>query len=122
VQDAETVLLIEDEAEVRRLIARMLHASGFRVVEAADGREALSLIDGGLVPRVIVLDLWMPVSDGWEFLELARPRVPVIVISGVADPRASFPKCVVQVIRKPFDFPSLVAAIHRARDLPPAAG
>jgi CheY-like chemotaxis protein len=53
------------------MVVRMLPQAGFEPIEVANGAEALALLQRGLSPSVIVLDLWMPIMDGWEFL--ARP-------------------------------------------------
>jgi CheY-like chemotaxis protein len=115
VEDVQTILVVDDEAEVRRLIVRQLRTAGFHVVEAANGEEALALIDGGLTPRVIVLDLWMPISDGWDFLARARPNVPVVVVSGLAGQITPLPPFVTKVVAKPFDCAQLVSAIQAAQ-------
>lgn len=110
-----SVLIIEDEPEVRQVTARMLMKAGFEVIDAANGHDAIALLEGGLQPSVIVLDLWMPVMDGWEFLERARPTAPVVVISGVAEQVSPLPRCVVKLLLKPIAFEPLVAAIRAAQ-------
>jgi CheY-like chemotaxis protein len=84
---AQTVLVVDDDAGVRRPMARLLGLEGFQVVEAGNGQEALTCLDADLGIAVIVLDLRMPVMDGWAFRtrQRADPRIsqiPVIVISG----------------------------------------
>lgn len=81
-----SVLVVEDEHELRELIARWLESRSYRVVEAADGRDAVELLEAGLEPDVILLDLTMPRMDGRAFLEWLRsdPKHqgrPVIVAS-----------------------------------------
>ena len=83
------ILVVEDDADVREAIVSGLEHAGFEVVAAADGKMALDLLRHGIVPRAIILDLMMPVMDGWEFRrhQLADPTlaaIPVIVLS--ADP------------------------------------
>jgi CheY-like chemotaxis protein len=68
-----SVLVVEDEHELRELIARWLESRSYRVVEAADGRDAVELLQAGLEPDVILLDLTMPRMDGRAFLEWLRP-------------------------------------------------
>ena len=62
-----SVLLVDDDEAVRRTIARFLTAEGFEVVEASNGLEALNYLRTGAGVSVIVLDLRMPVMDGWTF-------------------------------------------------------
>jgi CheY-like chemotaxis protein len=66
------VLVVEDEHELRELIARWLESRGYHVTEAADGTDAVELLDAGLEPDVILLDLTMPRMNGREFLEWLR--------------------------------------------------
>lgn len=111
--------MIDDEAEVRQVIVRMLHGVGIDVVDAANGRDALGLLERGLLPAVIVLDLWMPIMDGWEFLSRARPSAPVIVLSGLGQEVHPLPKCVVKLLTKPVGLEELAATIRKVRDLGP---
>jgi CheY-like chemotaxis protein len=86
------VLLIDDDEPTRRLLAAVLREDGHDVIaEASNGREALELLADGCDPDVIILDLYMPVMDGWEFLaaleDAADPVPPIVVFSStdVAD-------------------------------------
>jgi CheY-like chemotaxis protein len=86
-----TVLVVEDDPACREAIIVVLEQAGYEVIAAVHGRMALELLRYGVIPRVIVLDLMMPVMDGWQFRQhqLADPRhasIPVIVLS--ADPAA----------------------------------
>jgi CheY-like chemotaxis protein len=108
----QMVLVVEDEPDVREVVVRMLQLAGFESVDVANGAEALALLQGGLSPSVIVLDLWMPIMDGWEFLERAQPSAPVIVLSGIAEAVNPLPRCVVKVLTKPITPGSLESAIR----------
>jgi CheY-like chemotaxis protein len=79
------VLVVDDDAEVRQLLRRMLESEGFAVVEAENGRVALERLRGES-PSLILLDLMMPEMDGFEFVaELRRHEgwraIPVVVIT-----------------------------------------
>ena len=81
------VLVVEDEAQVRGLFHTILTNAGYEVREAGNGREALALLDTGYRPDVILLDLVMPVMNGWQLRAAQRERadirdIPVILISG----------------------------------------
>jgi CheY-like chemotaxis protein len=83
-----TVLLVEDNVDVREMMATALELDGHCVRTAANGWEALRLLENGVRPCVILLDLMMPVMDGWAFrAELentpAFAAIPVIVVSAV---------------------------------------
>jgi len=87
------VLVVEDEHELRQLIAHWLETRGYQVVEAADGLDAVELIQAGLEPDLILLDLTMPRMDGRAFLEWLRAQPKhahrhVIVASGYLDEEA----------------------------------
>ena len=84
-EDTCPVLLVEDDIETREMMARTLEKAGWAVSEAGNGQEALDSM-AGLQPRLILLDLMMPVMDGFDFLAAMRTRpewqhIPVIVIT-----------------------------------------
>ena len=81
------ILLAEDDEDLREAMVETLSDAGYRVEAVENGREALTwLEDNDAVPKLILLDLMMPVMDGWQFLD-ARDRspkvasVPVVVLS-----------------------------------------
>jgi CheY-like chemotaxis protein len=108
------VLVVDDDPDIRAVLAEMLGATGYDVSTARDGREALQLLRAERF-GLVVLDLMMPVMTGWEFREaqLGDPRishVPVIVVSAARSPRkvdaAAF-------LPKPFDLDDLLALTAR---------
>src|SRR4029079_8357095 len=87
------VLIVEDDEDLREMMAQMLTLEGFEAVAVANGREALEYLHEAEKPDVILLDLMMPVMDGWEFRrqQQADPslaRLPVIVLSALDQGRA----------------------------------
>src|ERR1022692_1439797 len=83
-----TVLIVDDEANIRLMLRTALSTEGYRIVEAADGREALKVIDREM-PDVMVLDLSMPILDGLGVLKALKgmrpekkPRVIVLTAYG----------------------------------------
>lgn len=81
-----TILLVEDDDDVREALADVLRDAGYDVAWAADGAEAIRLLRAGLRPAAIVLDLMMPVMNGFQFRaeQLSDPdlaRIPVILVS-----------------------------------------
>jgi CheY-like chemotaxis protein len=84
---AKQVLIIEDEADLRKSVAEVLQLEGYEVVTAAHGDEALEELRNGCNPDVIVLDLMMPVMDGWTFRRRQREAadldddMPVVVFT-----------------------------------------
>lgn len=87
-----TVFVVEDDADTREMLARFLELEGFNVATAANGRQALDLLEAGTPASVILLDLMMPIMDGWQFRrEQARnarlSKIPVIVVSAAGRDR-----------------------------------
>lgn len=83
----KTILLAEDDATLRELIRLSFEAQGVEVVEAADGEEAIEVLDR-MKPNLILLDLLMPKSDGYAVLSHLREQsseVPVIILSNLND-------------------------------------
>jgi CheY-like chemotaxis protein len=81
-----TILLVEDDEDILQVVADALSAEGHRVVPTSNGREALEYLNRAPRPCLILLDLAMPIMDGWRFLEelKARPalaEVPVVLLS-----------------------------------------
>jgi CheY-like chemotaxis protein len=113
--DNKTVLIVEDDEQVRDAIAEALQDEGYSVRIASNGREALdSLQDGEEQPRLILLDLMMPVMDGWEFLR-ERERQPTLAGIPVCAVTAAetLPSHVEHRIRKPFRLEDLLEVVAR---------
>jgi CheY-like chemotaxis protein len=111
------VLVVDDEEDIRSLMASVLDLQGYQVDQAADGASALALLRDGNQPSLILLDLMMPGMNGWQLLEVlhADPRlrkIPVVLVSGAGDlaTRASA-LGVAGYLRKPFDLEALVTAV-----------
>ena len=111
------VLLVDDDAAVRRTIARFLTFEGFAVVEASNGLEALAYLRTGAGASVIVLDLRMPVMDGWTFrreqrLDPMLEKIPVVVLSGADADR--FPELEADAaFEKPVRMAQVAGAVRR---------
>jgi CheY-like chemotaxis protein len=111
------ILLVEDDAGAREALSEILREEGFDVTAAANGREALERLRAGERPCVILLDLVMPVMDGWEFRqrqlrEATLAPIPVVVLTATTGdgPEAVDPG---DVLRKPIDFDALLARVER---------
>jgi DNA-binding NtrC family response regulator len=85
-ESKNTVLVVDDEEYIRRLIIRILNSTGYNVITAAGGKEALQKLAKSPV-NLVLLDLRMPDMDGAQTLELIRKRhnIPVIMVTGVGD-------------------------------------
>jgi PAS domain S-box-containing protein len=117
----ETVLVVDDEESVRRVLKSTLEKGGYQVVQAANGREALAVYNE-LGPRIaaIVIDMTMPVLDGVPTMrELVKmnPDVRIIAASGIPDNEASAKSVGGQMkefLAKPFSSQQLLRAVNRA--------
>jgi CheY-like chemotaxis protein len=111
----QCLLLVEDDELLRGAIKRVLEWEGYRVACAGDGREALDYLRAGGRPSLILLDVMLPVLDGWRFRqEQQRDRdlaaVPVVIVSALE--AADCPDGVAYV-RKPFAPQELLEAVRR---------
>lgn len=112
------VLIVEDDADLRDMMAQLLSLEGFRAATAANGREALDYLRGSEEkPDVILLDLMMPVMDGWEFrrkqqADPAVADVPVIVLSALDQSRAAGVPAEA-FLKKPLDFDRLLQLVRQ---------
>jgi CheY-like chemotaxis protein len=123
------ILVVEDDPAIRGLVSELLRDDGYDVREASDGAEALAYV-GRHRPDLIILDLMMPVMDGWQFVEECHRQemcddIPIVVTSASHDlPRTaerlrSFG--VRTCLAKPFDVDGLLALIQRYAPFTPAA-
>ena len=89
---APTVFIVEDDPDTREMLGKFLELEGFHVETAANGKQALDRLSSGLKASVIVLDLMMPIMDGWQFRReqvrnSALAAIPVIVVSAAGKER-----------------------------------
>jgi CheY-like chemotaxis protein len=115
----KTILVVEDDTATREALALVLSGQGFSVLTAANGQEALGHLHGKPRPDLILLDLMMPVMDGWQFRreqirDPALATIPVVVLSAdgnVQQKAASLHAA--GYLQKPVDVSNLVEAIQR---------
>jgi CheY-like chemotaxis protein len=122
------ILIADDDPDVRESLRLLLELNGHSVDEARNGREALETLGGsGTRPCVILLDLMMPVMDGWQFrrAQLQNPAVadvPVLVISAVPSHMQRTDELAAhRIFAKPFDYDALLTEVdalcgHRPPD------
>jgi two-component system, chemotaxis family, chemotaxis protein CheY len=110
------VLVVDDDPDIRELLFTALEDDGFEVVPAGNGQEALAIIET-FRPDVIVLDLMMPVMDGWQFAAELRKRdedIPIVLLSAARDLRTHAKALsAAEIIEKPFDLGDLLPKIAR---------
>jgi CheY-like chemotaxis protein len=113
-----TILVIDDEESVREVLRRFLAQAGYEVKTAADGKEALEFVNSGPPPDVLILDLMMPVMNGFEVLSALRvhsswKEIPVIVLTATMGYSADHLD-VDATLMKPFDSVTVQKAIETA--------
>jgi CheY-like chemotaxis protein len=114
----DTILVVDDHQAVRESLQELLRAEGYLVVTAADGREALAILYRGLRPCLIIMDLMMPVMNGFEFREqqLRHPdlsRIPFIAYSAVVDTKNTHHLNADAYFEKPTDPQQVLSVIRQ---------
>lgn len=118
----KTILVVEDNEDVRELVGVMLREAGYQVREAENGRDALDQLEAMLEPpSLVLLDLMMPVMSGPELLRVLRSRghlagLPIVVLSAGGEPEHAPGAC--RFLRKPADRKCVLAAVREACGAP----
>ena len=109
------ILIVDDDAALRRELSEVLTSEGYSIVVASDGRKALSYLEKNPAPSLILLDLMMPVMDGWEFsatvkADPALSKIPIVVMSCLEKSEANASLLGASgVLRKPLRLEKLIA-------------
>jgi CheY-like chemotaxis protein len=116
----ESVLIVDDDAAIRDALTTLLKDEGYYVATASNGVEALDTLRRGLRPCAILLDLMMPVMDGWDFRAVQRQdpvlsQIPVIVVTaaGFRTDTIVDQFGAVECVHKPPPPVALIDAVHR---------
>ena len=114
VRPGEIVLIVDDDDDIRESLRDLLEGEGYAVATADNGKEALESLRRGLLPCLIILDLMMPVMDGWQFRteQQSDPQlamIPVVVITAARDTRVD----AVEILPKPLHPDSILGTIAR---------
>jgi CheY-like chemotaxis protein len=120
----QRILVVDDEPTIRSLVAQLLDDEGFEVARASDGADALKVISANEPFDLVILDMWMPVMNGWQFAEALRERqmpLPIVVMTAASEARLRAAELgATGFIGKPFDVDDLVRVVRNA--LPPQSG
>lgn len=112
------VLVVDDEPDIRATVSAMLEIEGYAVEMASNGADALAAVETD-VPDLILLDMRMPVLDGWGFASELRRRgheVPIVVMTAARDAaRWAAEIAAAAFVSKPFRYDDLIGAVERAR-------
>ena len=109
------ILVVEDDPSTREGMLALLQNAGYKVSSAKNGQEALDLLEGGLRPAIMLVDLMLPEVSGWDFLKYVHgdpelKLIPTIVVTAAPDERTSV--IADHVFVKPVDIPRLMASIR----------
>jgi len=119
--NCKTILVVEDDFEIRNILCELLELEGYDVHSAGNGKEGLDLLPKMEEPCLILLDLMMPVMDGFEFLH-AKKRylkiapIPVVIISAL-DPGME-PPGAAKFIKKPIQIDTLLQVVREYCGMP----
>jgi two-component system response regulator MprA len=110
-----SILIVEDDFELLDAMSDVLEVEGYATKRAQNGSEALDLLRIPPRPAIVLLDLNMPVMNGWQFLAQKRNdpalvKVPVVAISGANTER---PQGAAGLLRKPISAPALLSMLER---------
>ena len=109
------VLVVDDDRHIREMLAGALGDDGYAVRTAANGAEALDLVERA-VPSVVLLDLWMPVLDGWGFARALEERgvaVPLALMTAATYGRRAAEDMGAAYLAKPFELDDMLDPVGR---------
>jgi two-component system, chemotaxis family, chemotaxis protein CheY len=115
VDTSRFVLIVDDDPDLLDVTSFVIENEGMAVETARNGEEALALLGAGRLPGLVLLDLMMPVMNGWEFLAVVAndpllQRIPIVVLT--AAERARVPGAT-DVLGKPMDLQELLRVVER---------
>lgn len=119
ISSKRNILVVEDDSDIRSLLEAALSLEGYEVETAVNGQEAWEVLHRTQRrPSAIVLDLMMPVMDGWRFLELQAQSdelkdIPTVIVSATSEQKIPNPKQNQVVLRKPIDLTQFLDCIDR---------
>ena len=123
---AKLILIVEDDLDLARLVAEILEGAGYRTAVAANGYEALAHLQTNGRPDLILLDMMMPVMDGWKFREEQRrlpalASIPVVTVTADGDARGKAASIqAAGYVAKPITIDTLLDEVERICGLPEA--
>jgi CheY-like chemotaxis protein len=115
-----TILVVEDDHDIRVSVRNLLEDEGYRVVSVTNGHTALDVLERTEPkPQLIILDLMLPVMDGWQFADVIRGKpslaaIPILIMSAYEDPPP--PENIVGFVKKPIDTGALLSVVDRYCD------
>ena len=115
------ILVVDDDPSILDMVAEILDFEGYAVRTATNGAEALEVVEQ-VPPSLVLLDMRMPVLDGWGFaraLKARGVRIPIVVMTAAKDARRWAEEIGAQAyLAKPFELPDLLTVVGRLRPGP----
>ena len=117
--DSKRIFVVEDDLHIRESLTEVLEIEGFNVFSAVNGQEALDILRSGEKADLILLDLMMPIKDGFQFkaeqeVDPLISHIPVIIMSANGNMSAKKELGVVkEFLKKPIDLDALLSTINR---------
>lgn len=110
------ILVIEDDANIRDVLQLALNFEGYKVVTAKNGKEGLEILSKMSHPGLILLDLMMPVMNGWEFVDAFKKikefaNIPIVVVSAYSE-KARAIECN-DFVLKPLELETLLSSVKK---------
>lgn len=111
------VLIVEDNIDILEAMQMAIEMEEVQVLTATNGQEALALLEQGQKPSLILLDLMMPIMDGWTFAEVVSQsedfsQIPIVIVSAFSDQK-QFPPNAVLALSKPVNFGLLISTVKK---------
>ena len=112
---SKKVLLVEDDEDIRTMFQLALEGAGYQILTAENGQEGLAVLAAEAEPCVILLDLMMPVMDGWAFAEAISKddrykNIPFVIVTAFAEDAVNIEKAR-GILKKPVDFKTLRSTV-----------
>lgn len=113
---SRNVLVVEDDPDIQESLKILLEEEGCQVDTAGNGVEALTQLENGELPNLILLDLMMPVMSGWEFLDRVRDdvrlkKIPIVVVTAAGEQKET-PAGAMRLMRKPINLDALINLVR----------
>lgn len=119
--DKRAILVVDDEDPIREFVSQVLIEENYAVTTAHNGAQALELINQGYRPKLILLDMRMPIMNGWDFTKAYRQlpitQVPIVVMTAATDASAFASDVKADsFLAKPFNLDDLLEKVSRFTD------
>jgi CheY-like chemotaxis protein len=120
-----TIMVVEDDEPILFTIQELLESEGYTVVTAKNGKEAIERMEQIKHPCLILLDMFMPVMDGWQFIEQLKlnqddkvTQIPIVVTSAAGERARQAGQAVSGYIKKPIDLDQLLSTVEKFCGIP----